>query len=76
MRTVRNKKGQSMVEYALGIGCVAAVCMVAFSELGHISGDIFLGVQSAINYGGAPGLHGVADTYHLINANQTPANLQ
>lgn len=72
----RNKKGQSMVEYALGIGCVAAVCMVAFSQLGHISGDIFLGVQSAINYKGGPGPHGVADTYSLVNSNQTPANLQ
>ena len=49
----RSKKGQSMVEYAVGIGCVTAVCMVALGSLGHISVDIFYNVHSAINYGGA-----------------------
>jgi len=36
----RNQRGQSMVEYALGIGCVAAVCMVAMQGLGLTSADI------------------------------------
>lgn len=61
-----------MVEYALGIGCVAAVCMVAMSTLGHISGDLFHSVQSAVNYGGAPGDHGSSNPGRLVNANQTP----
>lgn len=72
----RNQKGQSMVEYALGLGCVAAVCMVAMSFLGHISGDIFNNVQGAINYQGAAGNHGVSDPGKLVNENQTPWNLQ
>ena len=49
----RRTRGQSMVEYALGIGCVAALCMIALGSLGHISGDIIWKVQDAINYGGA-----------------------
>ncbi len=48
----RSKKGQSLVEYAIGLGCVAALCMVALGSLGHICGDIIFSVQSAINYGG------------------------
>lgn len=51
----RSKKGQSMVEYAVGLGCVTALCMIALGSLGHISGDIIYSVQSAINYtGGRP----------------------
>jgi hypothetical protein len=65
-----------MVEYALGIGCVAAVCVVAMSFLGHISGDIFNNMQQSINYQGGPGTHGVADTGKLVNENQQPWNLQ
>lgn len=48
----RSKKGQSMVEYAIGLGCVAALCMVALGGLGHICGDMIHSVQAAINYGG------------------------
>ena len=72
----RRARGQSMVEYALGIGCVAAVCMAAMSMVGHMSGDIFNNVQSSINYQGAPGQHGVADPGHLVNPSQQPWNLQ
>ncbi len=71
-RNRRGRKGQSLVEYALGIGCVSAVCMVALSFLGHISGDIFNNVQSAVNYGGAPGDHGIADPGLLVGKSQTP----
>lgn len=59
-RKKRSAKGQSMVEYALGIGCVAAVCMVALGSLGNMAGDMIWSVQNAINYGeqkaGEPGL--------------------
>jgi hypothetical protein len=48
----RSTRGQSMVEYALGIGCVSALCMVALGSLGHIAGDMIYNVEHAVNYGG------------------------
>lgn len=45
----RSTRGQSMVEYGLGIGCVAAVCMVALSGLGHAAGDITRTVLQSVN---------------------------
>lgn len=51
-RKTRNSRGQSMVEYAIGIGCVAALCMVALGSLGHISGEMIHNVEHAVNYGG------------------------
>ncbi|MBX9689817.1 MAG: hypothetical protein K2X27_24115 [Candidatus Obscuribacterales bacterium] len=72
MKCVAVKKGQSMVEYALGLGCVAAVCMVALGGLGHICGDMIFNVQSAINYGGdRPG-----DPGRMVNNAATPWQLQ
>jgi hypothetical protein len=68
----RSKKGQSMVEYAVGLGCVTALCMVALGSLGHISGDIIYAVQSTINYQGAR----PADTGRIVNNNATPWQLQ
>ncbi len=47
----RSIKGQSLVEYGIGIGCVAAVTMVALSGLGHASGDICRAAALAINDG-------------------------
>ncbi len=44
----RNRRGQSMVEYALGIGCVAAVCMVVLASLGHISAHMIWQVGLAV----------------------------
>ena len=64
----RNSKGQSMVEYALGLGCVAAVCMAALGALGHMSGDIIFNVQSAINYGGSR----PSDIGNTVNSTATP----
>lgn len=52
-RKNRNQRGQSMVEYAIGIGAVAALCMVALGSLGHICGDMIWTVEQAINYGGS-----------------------
>lgn len=58
-RRNRKSKGQSMVEYALGLGCVAGLCMIALGSVGHICGDMVAAIESAINYGGtksgAPG---------------------
>ena len=45
----RGKKGQSMVEYALGIGCIAAVCMLALQGLGLTSADIIRQVIMSVN---------------------------
>ncbi len=38
-----------MVEYALAIGCVAAVCMVVLGGLGHAAADITNSVLTSIN---------------------------
>lgn len=50
-----NSKGQSMVEYALGLGCVTALLMVALGAVGsgnHLGGGVIHKAQSAIDYGG------------------------
>ena len=38
-----------MVEYGIGIGCVAAVCMLVLGGLGHASADIIRQVLVNIN---------------------------
>ncbi len=45
----RSRKGQSMVEYAIGIGCVTAVCMLVLGGLGHAGADIVRQVLVNIN---------------------------
>ena len=45
----RRRKGQSMVEYAIGIGCVTAVCMLVLGGLGHASADVVRQVLININ---------------------------
>jgi hypothetical protein len=67
----RSKKGQSLVEYALGIGCVTAVCMLALGFLGHISGDIFQNVSNAINYQ-ATDVTRPADQQPIVNTAAKP----
>lgn len=64
----RNSRGQSMVEYAIGIGCVAALCMVALGSLGHISGEMIQNVERAIIYGGTTS----PDVGRTINSTATP----
>jgi hypothetical protein len=68
MRKKRSAHGQSMVEYAIGIGAVSALCMVALGSLGHISGDMIRAVETSINY-----LDGFSpDTGRTINRTATP----
>jgi hypothetical protein len=38
-----------MVEYAIGIGCVTAVCMLVLGGLGHASADVINAVLTNIN---------------------------
>lgn len=64
----RSKKGQSMVEYALGLGCISALCMIVLGSLGHICGDIIWNVQSAINYGGTY----ASEPGRMVNKTATP----
>jgi hypothetical protein len=45
----RSRKGQSMVEYAIGIGAVTAVCMLVLGGLGHASADVVRQVLLNIN---------------------------
>ncbi|MBX9693856.1 MAG: hypothetical protein K2Z81_15830 [Cyanobacteria bacterium] len=69
MRCKRNNsRGQSMVEYAIGIGAVAALCMVALGSLGHICGDMIFNVEHAINYGGTTS----SDPGRTVNPSSTP----
>jgi hypothetical protein len=42
-------KGQSLVEYALGIGAITALCMVALASTGHMSGHIIKNVVNSFN---------------------------
>lgn len=53
----RSCSGQSLVEYAIGIGCVAAVCMIALASTGHISGHIVHAIEEAFIYGGEKSTH-------------------
>ena len=69
---LRSKKGQSMVEYALGIGCVAVVCVVALGSLGDMCGDMIRNVEQAVNYQG-PKSQNQSPT---INRSATPWVLQ
>jgi hypothetical protein len=45
---MRRAKGQSMVEYAIGIGAVSALCMVALGNLGFINWHILHKVEHAV----------------------------
>jgi len=38
-----------MVEYAIGIGCVTAVCMLVLGGLGHAAADVIQAVLVNIN---------------------------
>jgi hypothetical protein len=49
MKKIRSRKGQSMVEYGIGIGCVTAVCMLVMGGLGHASADVMNSVLTNIN---------------------------
>lgn len=51
LKTTR-RKGQAMVEYALLVGCIAVVCAVAVSMLGHKTQNT-LAIAAAI----MPGAH-------------------
>lgn len=45
----RKQRGQAMVEYAIGIGAVTAVCMLCLGALGHSSADVLRQVVLNIN---------------------------
>lgn len=66
-RAGRRQSGQSMVEYAIGIGAVAALCMVALGSLGHVCGDMIRNVNNAINH-----TDQVQHAGHTINPSATP----
>lgn len=67
----RKQSGQSMVEYALGLGCISALCMVALGSLGDISGDMIQSVEKAINYGGQTS----GNFQPIVKRNATPWNI-
>jgi len=49
---LRNKKGQSLVEYGILVGAIAIVCLAATAILGHKVNDL-IGTSAAI----LPGAH-------------------
>lgn len=61
-------RAQSMVEYALGLGCVSALCMVALGSLGHMNGHMIHEIEEAINYGGPVSQHPV----DMVTVTATP----
>ena len=64
----RTNKGQSMVEYALGLGCIACLCMAGLASLGDISADMIHGVEWNINYQGGYS----QDTTPIVKRSATP----
>ena len=53
-----------MIEYALGLGCIACLCMAGLASLGDISADMIHGVEWNINYQGGYS----QDTTPIVNA--------
>ena len=51
-RSIRNRRGQGMVEYALLVAGVAIVCVVGVSMMGHKTADLIGTVASIL-----PGSH-------------------
>jgi hypothetical protein len=70
----RGKTGQSLVEYAIGIGCVSAVAMVALSMCGFLGWRIFHNMEHAF----FPGHSGNTSQHAkpLANASAQPWLLQ
>ena len=71
-RNNRKTRGQSMVEYALGLGCVAGLCMIVLGSVGHICGDMIDAIENAINYGGQK----ADEPGRIVNPTAQPWNLQ
>jgi len=46
---LRTQNGQSLVEYAIGIGCVMSVCMIVLGGLGGAAEDVTRAVLVNIN---------------------------
>jgi Flp pilus assembly pilin Flp len=46
----RNQRGQSAIEYTLGVGCVVAISALALIVVGHIYADSFQGQYGANKY--------------------------
>ena len=67
---MRGRKGQSLVEYAIGLGCVTALCMCALGNLGLISGKIMHEMEHAFqpSYSGPVSRHGNS----MTNVSATP----
>ncbi len=68
----RSRRGQSLVEYAIGIGCIAALCLVALAGLGHLSGHTVHAIEQAFIYGGGYSQH----PEEIANLSARPWNLQ
>lgn len=69
----RSGRGQSLAEYAIGIGCVAALVMVALSNLGLIGSKMLHKMEHGFNgfghgQGGATSHH----AHPIVDVTATP----
>ena len=56
-RLLRNRRGQSMVEYGILVGAIAVVCLAGTSLLGHKVAEL-IGVSAAVLPGADAGDNG------------------
>jgi Flp pilus assembly pilin Flp len=68
-KTIRNRKGQSLVEYALIIAGVALICVVGISMFGHKVADL-IGTVAAVLPGAHTDDNGPIIAGHLVGTMQ------
>lgn len=49
VKSVRNERGQGLVEYALILVLIAIVVMVAVQNVGHSTNNAFTNINSSLN---------------------------
>lgn len=81
-RLLRNKQGQSLVEYGILVGAIAVVCLAATSLLGHKVNDL-IATAAALLPGDGDDIGAVAsgelvsltNTNGTISLSGTPGNI-
>lgn len=68
-QVLRNRRGQSLVEYGILVGAIAIVCLVAASMLGHKITDL-IGSSAALLPGAHADDNGPVFSGHLVQTTQ------
>lgn len=50
-RLIRNERGAALVEYGMLVGLIAAICVVAVTNLGTKISTVFTTINSALVFG-------------------------